>query len=96
MEDMAVKSARLMALFEQDSEQFSNELQQNMRTLADFQRQFDQIQQHFDEIEEMNRKSKQMRDLVKNIMKRYGKANPVTLAQAANQSPKKKTQQRWQ
>ena len=50
MEDMTVKASKLMAIFEQDSEQFSNELQSNIRTLCEFQQHFDAMEDNFDEI----------------------------------------------
>lgn len=50
MEDMTVKASKLMTIFEQDSEQFSNELQANIRTLCEFQQHFDSMQDNFDEI----------------------------------------------
>ena len=37
MEDMAVKACKLMTIFELDEEEFSNDLQQNMRALGEFQ-----------------------------------------------------------
>ena len=55
-------------------EQFSNELQANLRSLNEFQRQFDLIEANFDEIQELNQKSKQMKALVKSIVQRYDKA----------------------
>ena len=55
-----------------------------MRTLAEFQHQFDIIEQNFDEIDQLNRKSRMMRELVKNIMKKYEKVSVV------NTTPSKK------
>ena len=51
-------------MFEYDTETFSNEVQNNVRTLMEFQRDFDAIEKNFHEIEEMNRKSRQMKGLV--------------------------------
>ena len=63
-------------MFEYDTEKFSNEVQTNVRTLMEFQRDFDTIEKNFTEIEEMNRKSRQMKELVKGIMKKYESSLP--------------------
>ena len=55
---LAAKSYNLMQMFEYDTEKFSNEVQTNVRTLMEFQRDFDTIEKNFTEIEEMNRKSR--------------------------------------
>ena len=65
-----------MRMFERDQATFSSELQGNIKSLHEFQSDFDAIEQNFDEIDELNRKSKLMRDLVKNVMQRYEKVNP--------------------
>ena len=61
---LAAKSYKLIQMFEYDTETFSNEVQNNVRTLMEFQRDFDAIEKNFHEIEEMNRKSRQMKGLV--------------------------------
>ena len=71
IESMTTKSHRLLRLFQQDYYEFSENLNENVRTLAEFQKDFDSIDQNFDEIEELSRKSKMMKDLVKDVMKRY-------------------------
>ena len=71
LESMTVKSHRLLRLFESDYYEFSQNLHENVRTLVEFQRDFDQIDQNFQEIDELSRKSKMMKELVKDVMKRY-------------------------
>ena len=71
IESMTTKSHRLLRLFQQDYYEFSENLNENVRTLAEFQKDFDSIDQNFDEIEELSRKSKMMKNLVKDVMKRY-------------------------
>ena len=56
-----------------------------MRELGEFQRQFDIVQQNFDEIEELNKKSRQMKELVKGIYKKYEKATPGAKASVNGQ-----------
>ena len=76
IESMTVKSHRLMRMFERDQATFSSQLRANIQSLHQFQSDFDAIEQNFDEIDELNRKSKLMRDLVKGVMQRYEKVNP--------------------
>jgi len=47
MESMAVKSHRLMELFASDYDAFATELEANVRTLAEFQKDFDKIDENF-------------------------------------------------
>lgn len=70
---MTVKSNRLLRLFQNDYHEFSESLHENVRTLTEFQQDFDEVEQNFAEIDELGRKSRMMRDLVKDVMKRYDK-----------------------
>lgn len=89
IESMTVKSHRLMRMFERDQATFSKELQGNLQSLHEFQSDFDAIEQNFDEIDELNRKSKLMRDLVKNVMQRYEKVNPKITSELKKQQKRR-------
>jgi len=71
IESMTTKSNRLLCLFADDYSHFSTELNENVRTLTEFQKDFDTIEQNFHEIDELNRKSRMMKELVKDVMQRY-------------------------
>ena len=73
LEDISEKSYKLMDIFEQDSHQMSEQLDANIKSLEDFQQQFDKLKDNFDEIEQLNNKSKLMKQMVKKIVKRYDK-----------------------
>ena len=71
LEDMSLKSYKLMRIFEQDTEEFGDQLQANLKNLQEFQDQFDKVQLNFNEIEKLNVKSKQMKTLIQTIVGKY-------------------------
>ena len=73
LEDISEKSYKLMDIFEQDTYQFASQLDANIKSLEEFQGEFDKIKDNFREIEKLNAKSKMMKQMVKKIVKRYDK-----------------------
>ena len=51
LEEISAKSYKLMDIFEQDTHQFASQLDANIKSLEEFQGQFDKIKDNFREIE---------------------------------------------